>query len=545
MSIKCRICDREFNKLITSTHLKTHNMLTKEYKNLYGNDSLACPLYKQERSLANSGKNNPNFNNTWSVNQKENMSTQMKGRPAWNKGLDKSSYSPEHQLAITRGIASREDKYESGKLVRPEINHTDSTKSKISDSIKLYAANNKHELKQRTIRAIQTKKENNYDFAFFKGKKHTKESKEKMVESSRISAKIKSDIANVKILERAKSINITIVSDITNTQLELFCNSCNNYFSLTKQYFHESKIKGDMCPFCHPRQYNRSQAEIEIYEYVTSLCPDAISSCRTALGSSGKEIDIFIPSLNIGIEFNGMYWHSEIVNLNNSLHKQRDYHKHQLACKHGIQLITIYDEEYRNSKNIVLSRLSNILGKTPQRIYARKCTILQITSETANTFLKQHHLQGSGRSNARYGLFYNNELVSVMTFSKDNISRKIKDWELNRFCTIKDTTVVGGAARLLNRFMKEYSPDKLISYSDNRWSSGNVYKQLGFKFSHVTPPNYWYFKPNEYKRYHRYNLRKTDKDDCNLTEWENRISEGWNRIWDCGNTKWILEKLTE
>ncbi len=181
----------------------------------------------------------------------------------------------------------------------------------------------------------------------------------------------------------------------------------------------------------------------------------------------------------------------------------------------------------------------NILGVTSDRFYARKCVVKEITSEEANAFLNKNHLQGSGRSNVCVGLFSNDVLVSVMTFSNNNVSRKLKGWELNRFASECGTVVVGGASKMFSYFLKKYAPSQVISYSDTRWSDGNLYSELGFSYEGNTRCNYWYFKRGTVKRLHRFALRKQKTDNNELTEYENRALMGYSRIFDYGNGKWV------
>jgi hypothetical protein len=128
-----------------------------------------------------------------------------------------------------------------------------------------------------------------------------------------------------------------------------------------------------------------------------------------------------------------------------------------------------------------------------------------------------------------------------MTFSRENISRNLQGWEINRFCNMLGMTVAGGASKLFKAFVSDHDPVRVISYSDNRWGDGQMYQNLGFHRDGATPPNYWYHKPNDTKLYHRYSLRKNSDDDQSLTEWQNRQQQGWNRIWDCGSTRWIYD----
>lgn len=194
------------------------------------------------------------------------------------------------------------------------------------------------------------------------------------------------------------------------------------------------------------------------------------------------------------------------------------------------------------SSNIVKSIIGARLGKLSNKIYARNCTIKTINVKTAKAFLDSNHLKGYNKCSVRYGLFHNDVLVSVMTFSKSNISRKSHEWEIDRFCSIINTSIIGGASKLFKAFIRDCKPTSIISYADSRWGTGKLYSQLGFEKISDTVPNYWYFMPNELKRYHRYSLRKNSNDDQSLTEYENRLKEGWFRIWDCGSSKWRWSK---
>jgi hypothetical protein len=204
----------------------------------------------------------------------------------------------------------------------------------------------------------------------------------------------------------------------------------------------------------------------------------------------------------------------------------------------NIRLIQIFEDEWINQKDIVKSRVANILGKTSQRIPARQCCVHEISSKEASQFCNSNHIMGSGRSNVRLGLYHGNDLVAVMTFSKNNISRKVTTWELNRYAPKIDLSVVGGASKLFCAFLRLYDPATVISFSDNRWSEGGLYQQLGFEKINSGIPNYWYTLPNTTKRIHRFNLRKTTSDPKDITERELRKQQGYDRIWDSGSSRW-------
>lgn len=528
MPISCQICSKEFQKQITNSHLKTHNITTRQYKEQYGKNSLSCPEYKKLMSESRSGTNNPNFGNHWTTEAKDNMSAKKKGIIPWNKGVTYDDTTA-HKISASK----REEKYAAGILERKSTKPSEETKAKISAGVVSYAKTNPDKMSERARKAIQTKIDNGIDTAFFRNRKHTPHSKKVISDHSKKANQKRSAASSTKHHALANSIKLEIIS-VSDNVYTLHCLQCGNTFSLTKQYFTDSKFKHDICNICYPNLANRSQKEEAIFKYVQSICPDAVANYRFS-PQSKREIDIYIPSKNIGIEFNGLYWHSEQVLRD----KLSDYRKYEEVILSVNRLLVIMEDEWDHKPEIVKSRIKHILNKSSNRIFARKCVIKEINSKLASDFCEKYHIQGKGRSNSRFGLFNGSKLIAVMTFSKSNISRKIAEWELNRFCSIPDVSIVGGASKLLKAFELKYNPSSLVTYADRRWSEGNLYDTLGFSFHSITSPGYWYFLPNECVRIHRFSLRKNKNDDPSLTEVENRIKQGYLRIWDCGNKKYI------
>ena len=201
----------------------------------------------------------------------------------------------------------------------------------------------------------------------------------------------------------------------------------------------------------------------------------------------------------------------------------------------------IYDDEWFNKRNICKSRINNILGLQKNKIFARKCVLKEINNKTSKEFCSKNHIQGSVNSEFSFGLFYDDELISVMTFGKlrKNLGskNKINEYELLRFCNKIDYQVVGGASKLLNHFIKTIKPLSIISYCDRRWSNGNLYIKLGFRHSHTSNPSYYYLINGDRKN--RFSYRKDiliKKYDCpkEISEHNFCLSKGWYRIYDCG-----------
>lgn len=294
--------------------------------------------------------------------------------------------------------------------------------------------------------------------------------------------------------------------------------------------------QGCRCPKCSK---NYSKGHEGIVNYLNSLgFIDVLINDRNLI--SPYELDIIIPSKKIAIEYCGLYWHSELNG------KNKNYHltKLEKCISLGYKLITIFEDEWLQNKLIVKSRLASLLNcSSDNRIFARKCKVQEVTPKLAKDFCNDNHLQGYGSgASIKLGLYTESDLVAIMTFSKPSPAKGSRGvsmgvWELHRYCSKLGTHVIGGASKLLKHFEKEFYCVNLFTYADRRWSVGNLYEALGFSFVESTKPNYWYILNN--KRVHRFSMRKTSKDDKDLTEWENRKLQGHDRIWDCGNLKYI------
>jgi hypothetical protein len=339
------------------------------------------------------------------------------------------------------------------------------------------------------------------------------------------------------LLNNLSLLNLELINNynLNNREILKFkCLKCHNIFDTC--WFNIQQ--GYLCPICFPREYKKSLLEKELADFIKSLNLEILENSKEII--IPYELDIFIPSKNIAIEFNGLYWHSEKINDNPYYH----FNKLKLCQEKGIRLIQIFEDEWLFKKNIVKSRLKQILKISDnQKIHTRKCIIKEIDSKLKNEFLETYHIQGKDNSNIKLGAFYNNELVSVMTFSHGNISKgsKLEEdvWELNRFCSNSNYHIPGIASKLLSYFKRNYFWNEIFSYSDLRWSEGNVYYKLGFELSHISKPNYWYVKG--LKRIHRFNLRKKENDPKNISERILRLKEGYYRIWDCGNIKFNIK----
>jgi len=221
-----------------------------------------------------------------------------------------------------------------------------------------------------------------------------------------------------------------------------------------------------------------------------------------------------------------------------------------MCYKNDIFLIHIFEDEWINKKDILKSKLRNLFGVIDTVIYARKCIRLPVSRKVAYDFLTENHLQGGDVSSIRLGAFVDNTLVSVFTLSKPRLALRgnINDgMELSRFSVLKNHRVIGIFSKFLSYIKVNYSDiSNIYSYADARYvnKNANVYLSNGFEFHSLSNPNYWYTK--YYKvREHRFNYRKNvlskklDKFNPRFSEWENMQINGYDRIWDCGNYKYV------
>ena len=293
-----------------------------------------------------------------------------------------------------------------------------------------------------------------------------------------------------------------------------------------------SHLQGHGCPL---HNCNVSKQETELANYVISLVGEenVILNSKKILNSK-QELDIYLPKFNLAFEFNGLYWHNE-------LNKDKNYHlnKTNECNSQGIRLFHVFEDEWIHKKEIIKSMISNILHKNETKIYARQCEIKEIDAKTSYDFLTSNHLQGNCNGLIKLGLFYNNELVSLMVFgsSRHFIGSGRHTYELLRFCNKLNTNIIGGASKLFKHFIEKFQPNDIISYADKRWSLGNLYNTLGFSLYNESKPNYYYVIGD--KRVYRYNLRKDvliKKYNCpqDKTEKEFCFEQKWYRIYDCG-----------
>ena len=287
-----------------------------------------------------------------------------------------------------------------------------------------------------------------------------------------------------------------------------------------------------------------SKSEEEIVDWLKSLNVEPHKDRRIL---NGKELDIYIPSKNLAIEYNGNLWHSEFFG-----GKDKSYHLNKLEeCnKKGVELIQIFEDEYMLHKDIVLSKIKHILrlNYDSRKIQGRKCVIEIIDKSLGDDFLNKNHIQGTTNCSVMFGAFYCNELVAVMSFLNENNG----NWNLVRYANKLDVRCQGVASKMFSCFVKRYNPKTVRSFADRRWTVdglSNLYTNLGFKLAEALKPDYRYYNSSvdRYKRFHKFGFKKEQLIskygfDQGMTELEMARELGYDRIWDCGLFKYVWRK---
>ena len=287
------------------------------------------------------------------------------------------------------------------------------------------------------------------------------------------------------------------------------------------------------------KKYNRSAYEDELCEWLISVGiseNQIVKSDRSLI--KPLLIDIYLPEHSLAIEFNGIYWHSELF-------KSKDYHlKKTIGCtERGIHLVHIWEDDWKNRKEVIKSIILNKINKIEKRIYARACEIRTVNNEECSKFLNANHIQGYAKFSETYGLYKDGVLISLMSFGW-RATNGSREYELIRFCNIINTNVIGAASRLFKHFLSKTGIDRVTSYADISIFDGGLYRTLGFQFERRSAINYWWVVGGVRKHRFNYNKKKLVKmgHDPLKTEVEIMHELGNFRVFGCGQDKWVWSR---
>lgn len=304
----------------------------------------------------------------------------------------------------------------------------------------------------------------------------------------------------------------------------LWKHSCGNEFV---SHFNYAGIK-PICQKCFPRPVSKPQ------ELLHAMFPEAVRNTRKII--KPLELDLFFEEQKVAVEVNGWYWHQEKLGRSTLLEKTK-------KCQEmGIRLLHFWDFEILEKPNIVQSMISSAIGST-QKVGARKLQLVDISSKHFSEFCNSNHISGSAASSVRMALLDDRTPIAVAGFCKSRFA-KDADFELVRYCSKNGITVVGGLSRLISCFTRNH-PGRLVSFSDNRFYTGESYRSIGFDFIIETPPGYIWRKGNTTLTRQATQKHKLSKllpvFYPDKSESENMVANGWAKLVNCGHRKWIYK----
>jgi hypothetical protein len=275
--------------------------------------------------------------------------------------------------------------------------------------------------------------------------------------------------------------NSNIVDEINKREnnkklhLNVQCLRCQQFSTKSVYGIIRGKLKCSTCDHSYC-----SRAEKEIKTFIESIVKQKVHK-RARI--HGIEIDLLIPESNLGIEYNGLYWHSSAIQENPNHHND----KRIICAKNNIRLFHIFEDEWYEKRSIIESMLQHKLLKTPYKVGARKCSIRQLSEEERRQFFTMNHLDGDVHSFISYGLIYKSDIISAISLQTiDDHTLEIKRWA-NR-C---NTHISGGFSKLFSYILKKHNKN-FVTYCDLRFGGNGGYcTQAGLLESHLTETKCW------------------------------------------------------
>jgi hypothetical protein len=521
VDVKCDFCNKEY-----STEWRKYRKIKKDGSKDCCSEKRCIIEKRKETNISNYGVDNP----MKSDKIKANLRSSIKDK--W--GVEHYSKTDEYKEKIKQTAID--------KWGVEHYSKTDEYKTKFKETVMhKYGVDNPFKLDDVKIKIKETLLNKYGVDNFSKTDNYKKKVTKTSLSKWGVSSYSKSDECKKKVKEdNIKKWGVDNYKKTSNSLVDTIIGSDINHISYEGNKTHKFKcksgcvfkIKSDnylkrknanipICTVCNPIGELVSIKEKELLEHIESVYKGKIiKSYRDNL-----EIDVYLPELKIGFEFNGLYFHSDKF-------KDKNYHinKTNYFKDKGIRIIHIWEDDWIHRNNIIKSQINNWLGIS-DKIWARKCEVKFINnSKIVNKFLDENHIQGKSPSSKKIGLYYNGLLVSVMTFTNLEGRKRMSDgnWNLSRFCNLTNTNIVGGASKMLSFFVKSVNVERVISYADKDWSNGRLYTKLGFDKLYDTRPDYKYIL--DAKRIHKSNFKKSktgiSENELNLL-----------KVWDCGKIK--------
>ena len=297
----------------------------------------------------------------------------------------------------------------------------------------------------------------------------------------------------------------------------------------TQTYGSLRHLQFGRCFNCAP---GGSAAQFEIYNFIKSIDTDSCYNVRGIIGH--LELDIYSKATQFAVEYNGLFWHNE-YNRTDAYHDN----KTQLSLQKDIKLMHVFEDEWREKRNIIESMIRHKMNSEQTRISARECVIEELDGNTRKSFFDTFHIDGDVKTTKSYGLIHDGKIVAAISLRRPFHKKYENFVEIGRFCTACNHHVPGALSRLA-KIAKSYTANigksGLITYLDTRHGGMNSYSIAGFSQASLTPPRFWW---TDYKN--RFNRFKYRADSANgLTERDVAAQVGVVKIWGCRNVVYTL-----
>lgn len=285
------------------------------------------------------------------------------------------------------------------------------------------------------------------------------------------------------------------------------------------------------------RRFYTSNGEIVLQKFIESFYSGNIIKNDRRVLDGGYEIDIYLPEVKLGIEYHGSFWHSNVD-------ENKHLAKYKSALKSGISLMQIFDWELEEKESIVYSMIKSKIGIFDRVLNGENCKVKEISPSDYKSFCEDNHIQGYAPAKIKLGLFHDDELVSIMSFSTPR-SKSNHTYEMIRYANKINTKIRGSASKLFKYFTRNFDFKSLVTFSDNRLFDGKIYETIGFSYVETSSPNYWYTTGDNKISAQKHKLRNLlgeENFDMKSSEKENMLSNGYRIVYDAGNKKFEFYK---
>lgn len=272
-----------------------------------------------------------------------------------------------------------------------------------------------------------------------------------------------------------------------------------------------------------------SKGEKELIDFLEGYQIHVVSRDRTVIHPN--ELDIYLPDFNVAIEYNGVYWHSEV-------YRDEEYHKskHDRCKEQGVRLLTIFEDEWEQNRDIVEQTILNILKVSGNYTYA-ECDVRPVSNKEKSKYFKQNSILGDSSSSLSIGL-YTDTLIACMSLNR----LANEAYKIERYTEVIRTPST--LAKMIAYVETNHNPSKILVDVDLRWEDDLELEQCGFRFEESLAPDYTYVVKKQ-----RYDKRKVtskkvksilkDRYDDTLTESDNMIRNGILKLYDCGSARLV------